>query len=302
MTTHGSFGRFCVALVSALGQFLRGMRASVQLTDTFRLLANSKSSRKRIWNIIVLNLALVAIDAIVSKCLPQTIAHVLCIFVLGEVPAGVQAYIQIIDATSSLLLFALAVVPLLLASVIFSGRWIRQIVASASHQSRSREGSGSSLATVGEALFQTSLLLVMTLQAALLDLFPILGRSLAIALTAAIMGFNAFDSGRWAVDSAPVMDRLATLEASWPWFMGFGALPALLSYFGSVGNNMAVYGITFPFLVLAALGSGSRGYGPPPLTKQGPIVPLLFPFKWSVLHILRLINWIWQRRRPFNAT
>lgn len=307
----------CSTIATVSVQFLRGLLASLRLTPTLRLLAKSRSARTRFRNIIILNLSLIALDVSSTLRVLQSVAGALTHMLIGAAPAEVNGITLITDTAFSALFYVFAVVPVLLAAVVLTGRWVRQVVtatnSSAPAQGRgsrpgpSRPGSGGSsysagFAALGEPVFQASLLLIMTLQAAIIDFLPFLGRPLALVLTAIITGFSAYDVGRWAVVSAPTRDRLAALEVSWPWFAGFGTITAAMSYFCSVGVNMGVFGLSYPFLVLAAFGEhdSQDGYAPPTLNETQVAwargFHIFSPFKWSVLQVARLLNWCWRRR------
>jgi hypothetical protein len=283
---------------SGVRAFASGVRASLHITPTLRRLADSKTARKGFRNTYMLNCTLIVVDVTSTWRLPQALARLLCVALLGDPPTSrADAYARVADAVASVLLFSCAVLPLVLSSLLFSSRWARQMLpGSTAHESSDTAGP---LLAFGKALFQTALLLVMALQAILLDALPVMGRPLAIALTAAVMGFNAYDLGRLSVDGVRAVDRLSVLEASLAWFIGFGFWPALASYFWSAGVNMGVYGLAYPFLVLAALGAGNGAAsgGPGRLQKLDTpaALPVLLPFKWSVLLLTQLLIWCTRR-------
>lgn len=295
-----------MALRVMLGQFIGGLSSSFSVGSVLSALARSRTARRKIRNAFTLNAVLIAVGLAVAHRLLQAMAASLFEMATGRPAAGLAGR-QTVDAIAAAALVTLAVIPLLAVSLVCTNRWSQQAAAAAwpdrrraapppaPSQSPGSAAGVDALAALGDAAFQTVLILVMTVQAVVLDAVPLVGRPLALALTAVVVGFTAIDAGRWGgTQGPPVAVRLALLEASWPWYAGFGATTALASYFWSPWVNAGIYGLLSAPLALVAAGLDGDAALPSPSSSEAataePRLPVLLPFKWSVLALTRLLG------------
>lgn len=112
----------------------------------------------------------------------------------------------------------------------------------------------SPLLALTEALFRAVAVLLMNAAATALDVLlpPALGKPAALLLTALLASAVAHDP-LWAARGVPATARFDVLEARWPYFAGFGAAAAGLTFFGSALVNAAAYNVVLPWLVMAAV-------------------------------------------------
>ena len=306
-----------------MAQFFYGLRASLHLTTPLKVLSRSKTTRRLLGKVIALNVCLIVVDGVVSRRLPQALACVLFEAASGRPPTALRTR-ETVDSVFAAVIFTFAVLPLIFASLVFTNYWSVQMAAKVRRSivtvfSKKPDLESPALAApaasgglrfvceeVGGSFLQAVLLVAITVQAALIDGVPLIGRPLAIALTAITVGFAAVDSdvGRWGARNVrpSVAARLAALEEAWPWYAGFGALTALASYFSTPGVNAGVYGlISIPLAIIAA---GLPVSALPPLPDAASAsqrISFLLPFKWTVLLIVSAIDACKRRccaRRP----
>ena len=283
--------------------FIRGLSSSLDIAPALSILSASKTARRRIGNVFALNSCLIVVDLLVSHRYLQVASRAIFEALTGRSVASAHAAASI-DAIAFACLYILAVIPLLLSTLICTSRWNQQISRDA-HNARakgppllpasSEASSGDFLKGLVESMFQPILILIMTLHAALLDSLPLVGRGLALGLTAVITGFSAIDIGRWGQAQVPV--RLAALEAGWAYYAGFGALTAGASYFFSPGVNLGIYGILSVPLTLVAVCLTEPSAPELHVPLRSNPLPILLPFKWSVILIMQQLTWCWSRRR-----
>ena len=299
-------------------QFFSGLWASLHVAPVLSALARSKKSRREMSNVIALNCSLILVDIFVSFQAPQLIARTIFMYIPGRRDLSSLQYPAVIDAIATAILFACSVLPLLVSSLMCTSRWSYKILSAAFPKARHSpivnsarvQSSSDFLSLLGESAFQAVLIVVMTLQASLIDSFPFIGRILAIGITAAVTGFAAMDAGRWSRHEVPVFARLAALESDWAWYAGFGTIVALASYFCSPGINVGIYGLLSVPLTLIAAGLKGESAPSPQLSETSSNqLSLLLPFKWSVIQLMRLLNWgtsryisTLSRRRQGNST
>lgn len=110
------------------------------------------------------------------------------------------------------------------------------------------------LLALTEAIFRAVAVLLMNAAATALDVLlpPALGKPAALLLTALLASAVAHDP-LWAARGLPVTARFDALEARWPYFAGFGAAAAGLTFFGGALVNAAAYNVVLPWLVMAAV-------------------------------------------------
>lgn len=259
--------------------FLAGACASMQFRRCLFVLAHSTRARVRVLQIVVVNIPLVllAIGLLPAiGALSFVLAGAIDLAALDS--ADGKSAMARADSVAGVIVNGLGLLPYMVGATIISTVWLGHVTADAmavasqgQAQAHKRAASGTSagltssalspaapppspLLAITEALFRTVAVLLMNAAATALDIClpPALGKPSALLLTALLAAAVAHDP-LWAARGVPVTARFDQLEARWPYFAGFGAAAACLTFFGSALVNAAAYNIVLPWLVIAAV-------------------------------------------------
>lgn len=277
-----------------------GLLTSIDGIAILRFVAASKTVRKRLRSIFLLNGMLVVVAALERAGVRDKVANAVYYLLCGgDAVATVRG-----PQLSSAVLTLFGVLPLVLASLTLSTLWTTTLVtrahaltmkvrpASVRAVSTGASESDGVLHQLAEGVYRALLLLTANVLVLLLSVVPVVGRAAAVIVSALLASFVAHDA-LWSLQSpAPsAAQRLDAAARSWPFFIGHGLLTAALSFTPWPLVNVASYALLSPLLVLQALARDA------PPAAAGFALPLLAPAKALVTFALRAAMWLLSRAR-----
>jgi hypothetical protein len=314
-------------LAAGAAEFVDGVAASLAFRRMLPFFERSKTVRTRTAQCMAFGFAQVAVGVLVAGAWPTVILHGLWARVSG-VPLEPAGGVDLVDRISVGLLFCLWGLPLYVISLLLGSVRVGQLVTHAANRiktsSLARRDIGVSgdsaadgqaatattataLTVLSETIYRMLLLGLMNAYVVALDVVPGIGRPLSLSLCSLVLAFTACDAV-WCVDARPVAWRIAQVEAHWPWFLGFGSVITLLSFFGSFLVNAGAYLVSIPWLCVLAI-AANVGQGldavvadlrPRPdgrRVRGVPRLPVLWPFQWCALWAAKSVGWVMAVRR-----
>lgn len=247
-------------MASIVQGFGYGLLVSVDIVSPIVFLGASKTVRKKLRNVVLLNGALIAIGTLEQLKLRIVLGNAVWVAWSGQpIPAGAST------ATADALILLAVVAPLFLASVLLSGIWSGQAVSRAwalqSLATANDSGSSSTtraapdpLTQVAEGIYRMLLFMVANIFTAALDAVPVIGHTTAVMLAAVLTSLIAFDS-KWSqlTPFMSIKDRFTRVETCWAFFLGHGLLTSLLTFTPSPVWNAACYACLSALMSLQAL-------------------------------------------------